>query len=75
MAENIIYDKKTLEEENNKDHTSEGIYKYGKSVCSGYSILFSFIAKNLDIETECITGYAKGYEYNPGEKIEETNHE
>ena len=72
MSENIIYDKKTFETGKNFDSTPEGIYKYGKSICSGYSKLFSYITTNLGIETECISGYAKGYEYNPGEKNGET---
>ena len=75
MSENIIYDKKTFETGKNFDSTPEGIYKYGKSICSGYSKLFSYITTNLGIETECISGYAKGYEYNPGEKMEKPNHE
>ena len=55
---------------NNKDFTPEGIYKYGKSACSGYSTLFSHIANSLGVESVCISGYAKGYEYSPGEIIE-----
>ena len=75
MSENIIYDMKILKSENNKDNTPEGIYKYGKSVCSGYSKLFSYILNNIGVETEYIKGYAKGHEYTPGEIIEQTNHE
>ena len=75
MAENIIYDKAVLEGNKNKDSTPEGIYKYGKTICFGYSKLFAHIAKSIGIETEYIKGYAKGSEYNPGEKMEKINHE
>ena len=75
MSENIIYDMKILKTGNNMDNTPEGIYKYGKSVCSAYSKLFSYISNNIGVETEYIKGYAKGHEYTPGEIIEQTNHE
>ena len=75
MAENIIYDKTELKDNKNKDSTPEGIYKYGKTICFGYSKLFAHISKCIGIETEYIKGYAKGFEYNPGEQIEKTNHE
>jgi len=75
MAENIIYDKTELKDNKNIDSTPEGIYKYGKTVCFGYSKLFADIAKSIGIETEYIKGYAKGSEYNPGEQMENTNHE
>ena len=75
MAENIIYDKTELKDNKNKDSTPEGIYKYGKTICFGYSKLFAYIAKCIGIETEYIKGYAKGSEYNPGEQMEKTNHE
>ena len=75
MAENIIYDKTEMKDNKNKDSTPEGIYKYGKTICFGYSKLFAYIAKSIGIETEYIKGYAKGSEYNPGEQIEKTNHE
>ena len=75
MAENIIYDMKGLKEGKNFDSTPEGIYKYGKSVCFGYSKLFAHIANNLGVDTEYINGYAKGNEYHSGEIIESPNHE
>ena len=75
MAENIIYDKKALKSEKNIDSSPEGIYKYGKTACFGYSKLFAHIANSIGVDTEYIIGYAKGYEYIPGEKIEKTNHE
>ena len=75
MAENIIYDKKSLKSEKNTDSSPEGIYKHGKTVCSGYSKLFAHIANMIGVETEYIKGYAKGYEYIPGKVIPQTNHE
>ena len=75
MAENIIYDLKAKKTGEKIATTPEEIYKYGKSVCFGYSRLFAHIANSLGISTENINGYAKGYEYKPGEKNEKTNHE
>ena len=75
MAENIIYDLKALKTGESIETTPEGIYKHGKSICFGYSKLFAHISNSLGIETENISGYAKGYSYQPGEKIEKANHD
>jgi hypothetical protein len=59
----------------NFDSTPEGIYKYGKTKCAGYAILFAHIAQNLGLDIESISGYAKGNQYNSGEIIEKPNHQ
>ena len=79
MAENIIYDKKILKSKSkkskDKNSSPESIYKNGRSVCFGYSKLYTHIANMIGVETENITGYAKGYEYTPGNTIPQPNHE
>ena len=74
MAENVTY---AHEEKHNGikvDCSVEGMYKNGKSVCSGFSRLYNYLTTNLGIETENISGYAKGSGYVPGESYH-SNHD
>ena len=53
----------------------EETYNRGCSVCSGYSRLFKYIGVYIGLDVICISGYAKGYGYDPSQKISGTNHE
>ena len=75
MGLNIDYDVEGLHSGANVDVTPEGTFRNGKSVCSGYSRLYQVISQELGIETECISGYAKGAGYNPEITFTEANHE
>ena len=77
MGQNIDYDVKGLRSGKNIDCSKEGVFKSGKTVCSGYSNLYCDIALYLDLNVVCIPCYAKGSGYIPGEKItaSSTNHE
>ena len=60
---------------NDVDCTPVGVFKNGKTVCSGYARLFSDIALNLGLEVENIYGFAKGRGYLPGDDCSGINHE
>ena len=77
VGQNIDYDVKGLRSGKNIDCSKEGVFKSGKTVCSGYSNLYCDIALYLDLNVVCIPCYAKGSGYIPGEKItaSSTNHE
>jgi len=57
------------------DCTPEGVFRNGKTVCSGYAHLYKDIAVYIELRVECVTCYAKGIRYEPGQKFTKTNHE
>ena len=77
IGQNIDYDLKNLNAGKSVDCSKEGVFRTGKTVCSGYSNLYKDIAIYLNLEVKSITCYAKGEGYIPGQKIHvfETNHE
>ena len=74
-TDNIEYDMKSYLSNKNVDCTPAGVFKNGKSVCSGYSRLFESIALHINLEVKCISCYAKGYGYKTGDIFTKTNHE
>ncbi len=45
------------------------VLKSGKSVCYGYSDLFLALAKEAGLEAAMVSGYGKGYGYQPGDNF------
>ena len=74
MCQNIIYDTEGYFSGVYKVGPEE-TYNNGKSVCSGYSRLFEYLGTYIGLDIKCVSGYAKGYGYQHGEKISGTNHE
>jgi len=77
MGQNINYDVKNTNAGKRVDCSKDGVFRTGKTVCSGYSNLYEDIAKYLNLEVKSVHCYAKGAGYMPGTKIHasETNHE
>jgi len=77
IADNIAYDTVSFFS-GNISYTgdiSEITYQTRKSVCQGYSELFKRMCDFAGLECQVISGFAKGYGYNPGDKIEgKSNH-
>ena len=46
-----------------------------KSMCGGYANLFAELARLAGLEVMSISGYVKGFSYQPGEPLGEVNHE
>ncbi len=56
----------------NYDISEEATFKRGKSICSGYAGLYKKISDNLELIVERIGGYSKGFNFNLGETIEDS---
>ena len=72
---NIDYDAQGYFSGSKVDCTPNGVFQNGKTVCSGYSRLYKEITTYIGLEVECVTCYAKGVGYEPGQKFNGTNHE
>lgn len=75
IGQNIEYDIENLNLGKSIDCTPIGVFKNGKTVCSGYARLFSDILIYLGLKVENICGFAKGRGYLPGDDCSGTNHE
>jgi hypothetical protein len=74
VAHNIEYDTDAFFRGTATSTDAKGTFESGKSVCEGYSDLFTEIAKGLGLEVQSIKGWAKGYGYRQGTPFEGTNH-
>ena len=74
MSQNIKYDAESFFAGVYHVEPEES-YNNGCTVCSGYSRLFKYFGDYLGLDIICVGGYAKGYGYNPNEKISRSNHE
>ena len=75
ICQNVNYDAEGYFAGRNVDCTPEGVFRNGKTVCSGYARLYREIALYLGLNVECVNCYAKGVGYEPGQKVSGTNHE
>ena len=74
-CQNIAYDTESYFSGRNVDCSPEGVFRNGKTVCSGYAHLYKDLAINLELTVECVSCYSKGYGYEPGKKLTQTDHE
>ena len=75
ICQNIDYDAQSYFAGRSVDVTPEGVFRNGKTVCSGYARLYKDISTYIALEVECVNCYAKGVGYQPGQKMNSTNHE
>ena len=75
ICENISYDTYALINPIFVVRNPESVYDLGKSSCIGYSNLFKDLSDFLNLEVKCIECYVKGYDYNVGSIIFNSNHE
>lgn len=71
---NIKYDWQKYRGTKSVRYTPDETISKRKGVCSEYASLFKDVLEQMCFETEIITGYAKGYGYQPGDWFFETNH-
>ncbi|XP_022790820.1 kyphoscoliosis peptidase-like [Stylophora pistillata] len=57
-----------------KSCDAASVLRHKTSVCAGYANLFEALGKAAGLQVHIITGYAKGYGFEPGQQIKETNH-
>ena len=69
VTENIDYDISGFFTGSFDDTNSKDVLKSRKSVCDGYSDIFSSLAHSAGLEVVRIAGYGKGYGYLPGENF------
>mgnify|MGYP000925147853 CR=1 FL=1 len=75
IADNIRYNFEGYKTGNVGDNSWVGVLKSGVSVCAGYANLFDHMSNLAGIESKVISGYSKGYSYDPYEIPEhESNH-
>ena len=71
IALNIEYDFAGVNN-HNYDVSNEATFNRGKSICEGYSRLYKNIGEKLGLIVEFISGYAKGFNYEITDKLEES---
>lgn len=74
VAENIRYDTQSYFSGRVSYSSPDSTLRSGKGVCEGYAGLFKALADEAGLEVVTIHGYAKGYGYQPGQRISGTNH-
>ena len=75
ICQNVDYDAESYFAGRNVDVTPDGVFRNGKTVCSGYARLYRDISTYISLEVECVNCYAKGVGYQPGQRMNGTNHE
>ena len=71
VAENIEYDFAGVNDYN-YDISPEATFNRGKSICSGYAGLYKDIGDYLGLTIERIGGFSKGFNFNLGESIDDS---
>ncbi|PHN07252.1 transglutaminase domain-containing protein [Flavilitoribacter nigricans] len=74
LTENIRYDDDAYNSNTYGDYSAEKVLRSRQAVCEGYSNLFLALGREMDLEIEKITGYAKGYGYKAGTRFKVANH-
>ncbi len=74
ITHNVTYDDHGYNTGNYSDVSAEGVFKYRRAVCEGFSELFKAMGDLAGLEIEKISGYSKGYSYEPGDRFSESNH-
>ncbi|HOT07117.1 MAG: Transglutaminase-like superfamily protein [Methanosaeta sp. PtaB.Bin039] len=75
VTENVNYDMGGLTSGQPADTSAAAVLKSRRSICGGYTDLFSALAQSAGLEAVSISGYAKGYDYRVGDVFpDEANH-
>src|ERR1700752_3032669 len=74
MATHIKYDASAFNSNKLGDQSSLSVMKKKKGVCEGYSNLMKELCGYAGLECEKVVGYSKGYGYEVGDKIKQTDH-
>jgi hypothetical protein len=54
--------------------SAEAVWQRRAAVCEGFVTLFRRMAGEVGLRTEIVAGYAKGFDYRPGQRVRDTNH-
>ena len=69
IAANIDYNVQVFFRGGSGPTAAADVLKSGKSVCYGYSDLYLALAKEAGLEAAMVSGYGKGYGYQPGDNF------
>lgn len=73
LAHNIRYDVDGFYNGDYGDESPQSVLKTRKAVCSGYANLYQALARQMDLKTVIVSGYAKGIGYLTG-NLQRPNH-
>ena len=74
IMENVSYDIEAYTSGNYQSSNWDVTFYSKKGVCAGYANLFKELCERLHIECLVVSGYAKGYSYDPNVHFTESNH-
>lgn len=74
IMENISYDIEAFTSGSYQSSSWDVTFYSKKAVCAGYANLFKEFCNQLNIECIVVSGYAKGYGYDPNEHFTKSNH-
>ena len=74
MTENIAYDMKAFLSNDLSNQTVLDVLEKRTAVCEGYANLFYTLSENSGLQAAKISGFSKGYGYEPGQKFVVSNH-
>lgn len=75
MTHNVEYDIASYRAGTAAAQSTEQVLETGKAMCSGYATVFEALARLAGLEVVSINGYAKGFDYRPGDAVGAANHD
>jgi transglutaminase-like putative cysteine protease len=75
ITDRIAYDIASFQAKQYGDNSPQVVLKNRKAVCAGFANLFSDLSARCGVKAVKVTGFAKGFEYRPGQRISGTNHD
>ena len=74
VARNLSYDARGYLTGRVGDMDPEAVWNSRTGVCEGFVQLYQRMAEEVGLRTEIVQGYAKGFDYKPGQRIRDANH-
>lgn len=74
IATHVRYDDVAFNTNRFPVYTPELVLKSKKAVCAGFSILYTAMCREAALDAMTVTGYAKGYGYRSGDRMDDVNH-
>lgn len=74
VARNLSYDARGYLTGRVGDMDPEAVWNSRTGVCEGFVQLYQRMADEVGLRTEIVQGYAKGFDYKPGQRIRDANH-
>lgn len=74
LAQNVSYNTEAYFSGDYGDCSPEAVFKTRSGVCSGYANLFKAMADEVQLESEVIPGFSKGYSFEPDRPLTQSDH-